>query len=57
MVTEIGEGVSSGQIKLSGPLWTLSPLPYEFCGNIEYQTPREFLNFLTEGKTQNFDFG
>jgi hypothetical protein len=33
---EIGEGVSSGQIKLSGQIWNLSPLPNEFYVNPEY---------------------
>jgi hypothetical protein len=33
---EIGGGVSSGQIKLSGQIWNLSPLPNEFYVNPEY---------------------
>jgi hypothetical protein len=37
---KVGEGVSSGQIELSAQIWTLSPLPNEFWGNLEYQNPR-----------------
>jgi hypothetical protein len=29
--------INSGQIKLSGQIWTLSPLPKELWGNFEYQ--------------------
>jgi hypothetical protein len=39
---KVGRGISSGQIKLSGQIWTFSPLPKEFWGNYEYQYPREF---------------
>jgi hypothetical protein len=39
---KFGGGVSSGQIELSGQLWTLSPLPNKFWGTLEYQNPREF---------------
>jgi hypothetical protein len=42
-------GVSSGQIELSGLIWTLSPLPSEIWGNLEYQNPREFCN-LSNGE-------
>jgi hypothetical protein len=31
-----GGGVSSGQIKLSGQLWTFSPLPNKIRKNLEY---------------------
>jgi hypothetical protein len=48
---KVGGGVSSGQIELSGPLWTLSPLPNEFWGNLEYQTPLEICNLSNGGKT------
>jgi hypothetical protein len=39
---KVGGGVSSRLIKLSGQIWTLSPLPNEFWGNLKYQNPREF---------------
>jgi hypothetical protein len=42
-------GVSSGQIELSGQIWTLRPLPNEFWGNREYQNPREFCNLSNGG--------
>jgi hypothetical protein len=44
-----GEGVSSGEIELSGSIWTLSPPPNEIWGNLEYQNPREFFNLSNGG--------
>jgi hypothetical protein len=41
-ITERWGRVSSGQIKLSGQFWTLSPIPQEFRVNLEYENPREF---------------
>jgi hypothetical protein len=41
---KFGGGVSSGQIKPSGQVWTLSPHSKEFWENPEYQIPREFYN-------------
>jgi hypothetical protein len=45
----VGGGVSSGQIELSGQLRTLSPLPNEIWKNLEYQNPREFCNLSNGG--------
>jgi hypothetical protein len=47
-------GVSSGQIKLSRQLWTLSPLSNNFKENSEYQNPREFYNFSNGGYNSEF---
>jgi hypothetical protein len=41
---KVGEGVSSGQIKLSEQIWTLRTLPNKLWGNLAYQNPREFGN-------------
>jgi hypothetical protein len=41
---KVGGGVSSGEVKLSGQIWTLSPLSKEFWENSEYQNHREFYN-------------
>jgi hypothetical protein len=49
MITESWGGVSSGQIKPSGQVWTLSPRPKEFWENTEYQIPREFYKFSNGG--------
>jgi hypothetical protein len=46
---KVGEGVSSGQIELSGQIWTLHPLPNESWGILKYQNPREFLNLSNDG--------
>jgi hypothetical protein len=43
------EGVSSGQIELSGQLWTFSPLPNKTRKNLEYQNPREILTLSNGG--------
>jgi hypothetical protein len=40
---------NSGQIKLSGQIWTLSPLPKEFWGNSKYQNRIEFRNLSNDG--------
>jgi hypothetical protein len=42
-------GVSSGLLKLSGQIWTLTPLPNEIWGNLEYQNPREFCSLSNGG--------
>jgi hypothetical protein len=42
-------GVRSGQIKLSGQIWTLRPLEKELWKNSEYQNPIEFYNLSNEG--------
>jgi hypothetical protein len=47
--------INSGQIKLSGQVWSLSPLPNEFMENSECKIPREFYKILTKGINQNFD--
>jgi hypothetical protein len=39
---EVGEGVSSGQIKLSGQFWTLRPVPNEIWKDSDYEDPRNF---------------
>jgi hypothetical protein len=44
-----GGGVSSGQIELSRQLWTLSPLPNEFWGNLEYQNHIKFCTLSYSG--------
>jgi hypothetical protein len=46
---KVGRGVSSGQIELSGPHWTLSPIPYEIWGILEYQNPRELFSLSNGG--------
>jgi hypothetical protein len=46
---KVGGGISSGQIELSGQLWTLSPLPNEIWGNLEYQNPIGFYNLSNGG--------
>jgi hypothetical protein len=46
---KVGEGVSSGPIELSGPLWTLSPVLSENWGNLGYKNPIEFRN-LSNGR-------
>jgi hypothetical protein len=51
---KVGEGVSFGLIELSGQLWTLSLLPNEIWGNLEYQNPREFCNLSNAGKNAEF---
>jgi hypothetical protein len=40
---KFGGGASSGQIELSGQIWTLRPLPKEFRKNSKYKNPREIL--------------
>jgi hypothetical protein len=42
-------GVSSGQIELSGQLWTFSPLPNKIRKHLEYQNPREIFNLSNGG--------
>jgi hypothetical protein len=46
---KVEEGVSSGQINLSGQVWTLSPRPKEFWENPEYQIYGEFYNLSNSG--------
>jgi hypothetical protein len=38
-----------GQIKMSGQIWTLSPLLEELWGNPKYQNPKEFHNLSNDG--------
>jgi hypothetical protein len=54
---KVGEGASSGQIKLSGQFWTLSLFSKEIWNNSAYKGSREFYNLSNVGKTQNFDLG
>jgi hypothetical protein len=46
---EVGEGVNFGQIKLSGPIWTLTLIPKEIWENSKYQNPRDFHNLPNDG--------
>jgi hypothetical protein len=46
---EVGEGVSSGQIRLSTQIWTLSLYPKEIGKNSKYKGPREFYNLSNDG--------
>jgi hypothetical protein len=46
---KVGGGVSSGQIELSGQLWTFSLLPNKIRKNPEYQNPREIFNLSNGG--------
>jgi hypothetical protein len=46
---KVGGGVSSGQIELSGQIWTLSPFQNKIWGIPEYQNPREFC-ILSNGR-------
>jgi hypothetical protein len=46
---EIGKGVSFGQIKLSGKIWTLKPLLKEIWTKSEHKDPREFYNLSNDG--------
>jgi hypothetical protein len=41
--------INSEQIRLSGQVWTLSPLPKELWGNSEYKDTREFYNLSNGG--------
>jgi hypothetical protein len=41
--------ISSEQIKLSGQIWTLRPLPEAIWKNSEYKDPRKFYNLSNEG--------
>jgi hypothetical protein len=43
-----------GQIKLSGQVWTLRPLPKVIWKNYEYKDPREFYNLSNEGQNSEF---
>jgi hypothetical protein len=52
---QVGVGIRSGQIKLSGQIGTLRPIAAEFWKNSEYQIHKEFITFLTRGRTQNSD--
>jgi hypothetical protein len=51
---KVGGGVTSGQIELSGSIWTLSPLPNEIWKNLEYQNSREFCNLSNGGYNAGF---
>jgi hypothetical protein len=53
---KVGEGIRSGQIKLSGQIGTWRPLATEFWKKSEHQNPSEnFITFLMRGRTQNYD--
>jgi hypothetical protein len=41
--------INSGQIKLSGQIWTLRPLREEIWKNSKYKDPRKFYNLSNEG--------
>jgi hypothetical protein len=41
--------INSGQIKLSGQIWTLRPLWEEIFKNSKYKDPRKFYNLSNEG--------
>jgi hypothetical protein len=41
--------IISGQIKLSGQVWTSRPLPKEIWKNSEYKDPRKFYILSNEG--------
>jgi hypothetical protein len=41
--------INSGQIKLSGQIWTLSPLPKELWEYTGYQNSREFCKLSNDG--------
>jgi hypothetical protein len=47
---KVAEGVSSGQIELSGQIWTLSPLPNGSWGTLNTKILENFVTFLTVGK-------
>jgi hypothetical protein len=51
---KFGGGVSSGQIELSGQIWTLNPLTNGFLGNHEYQNPIEFCTLSNSGYNSEF---
>jgi hypothetical protein len=46
---EFERGVSFGQIKLSGQIWSLRLLPMENWKSHEYKGPREFYRISNEG--------
>jgi hypothetical protein len=46
---EVGEGVSSWQIKLSGQFWTLRLVPNKIWKDSDYKDPRKFYNLFNEG--------
>jgi hypothetical protein len=46
---EIGEGVSSGHIKLSGQFWTLRPIPNKIRKDSNYEDHRKFYKLLNKG--------
>jgi hypothetical protein len=51
---EVGEGVSSGQIKLSAQIRTLSLYSKEIGKNSKYRGPREFFNLSNDGSNSEF---
>jgi hypothetical protein len=46
--------INSGQIKLSGQVWTLRLLPKEIWKNSKHKDPREFYNLSNEGYNSEF---
>jgi hypothetical protein len=45
---QVGVGIRSGQIKLSGQIGTLRPLASELWKNSEYRILREFYNLSND---------
>jgi hypothetical protein len=41
---QVGEGIRSGQVRLSGQIGILRPLAMELWKNPEHKIPREFYN-------------
>jgi hypothetical protein len=54
MITEIGGGVSSGQIELPGQIWTLSSVPNEIWKDSDYEGPRKFCNLSNDEYNSEF---
>jgi hypothetical protein len=52
---EVGEGVSSGQIKLSDQFWTLRPVQMKSGRTLIVKILENFITFLTRGRTLNYD--
>jgi hypothetical protein len=46
---EVGEGVSSAQIKLAGQFWIFRPVPNEIWKDSDHEDPRKFYILSNEG--------
>jgi hypothetical protein len=46
---KVGGCVSSGQIRLSGQIWTVMPILKEIWSISEHKDPREFYNLSNDG--------